>query len=115
MDSGYANKEQCQKWLNELPAECCLQCRFYKINDNAELNVYKFPHATVEAVSVPGECRKKSPSLVQLDGEFQEMFPPIDADEWCGDFVPNEQPRGLLEVCSNPFDDEPWWQKADQC
>jgi len=116
MDSGYANKEQCQKWLNKLPKECCFQCKFYHINDEAGLSVFKIDHATHEIVSVPGECRKKSPSLIQSHGEFVSSFPYMNAFEWCGDFVPNTETRGLDEIYSEPLEEGLLvFKEADQC
>ncbi len=41
-----------------------------------------------------GQCRIDPPVLIDVDGEFETMFPATEDNEWCGKFQPGESGQG---------------------
>jgi len=90
----YANKEQCEKFLSQLPTECCLKCRFFTPYEPAYL--VEFEREFI--VKLQGDCRRRSPVLMQIENVMDTLFPEVRAEEWCGEFEMTSEERGIKYV-----------------
>lgn len=75
-DDGRAGSRSAQAGMSARPT--CGSCRhFHDLEGDGE-------------GSFEGECRRQSPELL-LDSEFAgPIWPPIDEDQWCGEWTPGE-------------------------
>lgn len=60
----------------------CLDCRFFRPDDPKDEYL--------------GTCRRRSPVVVIKHGceePMQNLWPPVSADSWCGEFEAKEPPK----------------------
>lgn len=60
--------------VKKIPKDCmpaCVSCAFFFAEPKDDL----------------GFCRRYPPTIVSLDDGFDSIFPIVEKQDWCGDFV----------------------------
>jgi hypothetical protein len=96
----YANKEQCDNLLSQLPPECCLKCRFFEKHEEATSDKYYTDSEPHYFVTVRGDCRRLPPVPIPSENNVVvSLFPDVRDRDWCGEFEMAKEDRGMKYVC----------------
>lgn len=98
----YANEVECQQFIEALRPECCLRCRFFRKDDEATTTRYDVGRSPVFLTDLRGECKRRAPVAMLIDGEDETVFPQVSGKNWCGEFEASTEDRGISYVCA-PF------------
>lgn len=107
---GYANRKQCQSFLERIyeVKRCCCRCEFFEPTEEVTSTYCEaaslYTGRPIFALDYSGSCHRFPPTKEE-NSDFP-YYPYVTEHDWCGEFVEIEKRLDVDDVCAESTDHE---------